>query len=339
MKAIAILTASCAAATLALSACADQNPTDPSSESSTIASQNRNQPTYSAVDLGTLGGSWSQATAINHKGQVVGFSQTASGEEHAFLWTNGVMTDLGTLEGGSSFARGINSAGQVAVSSSTTDPRTDGCCHAFLWDNGVKTYLGTLGGGSSEAYGINSAGQIVGSSQLADGSTHAFLWQAGGMTDLGTLPGGSFSIATGINDKGQVVGYADVAEGGTHAFLWEEGVMKDIGVNGAFSIAYAINRRGEIVGGNVLWKKGSITNLGPIEAHGINLNRQVVGYNFVPEVSDYHAFIWEKGRLTDLGTLGGTASQAFAINRAGQIAGVSSIASGERHAVLWIPGL
>ena len=39
------------------------------------------------IDMGTLGGGFSVATAINNRGQAVGFSEIASGERHAFLWT------------------------------------------------------------------------------------------------------------------------------------------------------------------------------------------------------------------------------------------------------------
>jgi probable HAF family extracellular repeat protein len=42
---------------------------------------------HSITDLGTLGGSYSQAVAINDRGQVVGWSLTASGENHAVLWS------------------------------------------------------------------------------------------------------------------------------------------------------------------------------------------------------------------------------------------------------------
>jgi len=38
------------------------------------------------LDLGTLGGDNSQATAINDKGQIVGSANTASGDSHAALW-------------------------------------------------------------------------------------------------------------------------------------------------------------------------------------------------------------------------------------------------------------
>jgi len=51
------------------------------------------------TDLGTLGGSFSQANAINDAGQMVGFSRTAGdADTHAVLWTpdNG-MLDLNNL--------------------------------------------------------------------------------------------------------------------------------------------------------------------------------------------------------------------------------------------------
>jgi probable HAF family extracellular repeat protein len=38
------------------------------------------------IDLGTLGGTYSYAITINERGQVLGYSFTASGEFHAFLW-------------------------------------------------------------------------------------------------------------------------------------------------------------------------------------------------------------------------------------------------------------
>ncbi len=50
----------------------------------------------SITDLGTLGGSYSYAYGINDSGQVVGGAATASGAQHAFLYSGGSMTDLGT---------------------------------------------------------------------------------------------------------------------------------------------------------------------------------------------------------------------------------------------------
>jgi probable HAF family extracellular repeat protein len=93
------------------------------------------------TDLGTLGGNYAVAFGINECGQIVGYSETASGYAHAFLWDGGTMTDLGTLGGNLSHAHGINERGQVVGTSETVS----GYDHAFLW---TKWYppRGTLAG-------------------------------------------------------------------------------------------------------------------------------------------------------------------------------------------------
>lgn len=49
------------------------------------------------IDLGTLDGKSSNASAINDSGEVVGNSETANGDSHAFLYSHDGMTDLSLL--------------------------------------------------------------------------------------------------------------------------------------------------------------------------------------------------------------------------------------------------
>jgi probable HAF family extracellular repeat protein len=150
--------------------------------------------------------------------QVTGFSSTAAGTEHAFLYRNGKMQDLGTLPGGHSSAGfAINRAGQVTGYSDTTG----GNPHAFLYSHGVMRDLGTLPG-RTESFGdgINRSGQIVGNSEIVFDS-HAFLYSDGHMQDLNDLiPSGSrwvLEFADAINDRGQITGTGN-HNGEEHAY-------------------------------------------------------------------------------------------------------------------------
>jgi probable HAF family extracellular repeat protein len=141
-------------------------------------------------DLGTLGGTNSEAIDINASEQVIGWSQIAGdAATHFFLWSSGTgMQDLNTLIGaGLTSVVEINDAGQIIGTATTVG----GQSHAFLYTPGSGVLdLGTLGGTTSAPTGLNSRGDVVGSSTLADGSTHAFLWTAAdGMEDITALSG------------------------------------------------------------------------------------------------------------------------------------------------------
>jgi probable HAF family extracellular repeat protein len=163
-------------------------------------------------DIGTLGGTSADATAINDSTQIVGNALTAAGQSDAFIWQNGVMTDLGTLPGGfSSSAAAITSHGLIAGSSTTAN---FGPSHAVLFQNGTVTDLGVPSGfANSGAAALNNNGVVVGTASVGSyrGIQHAFITQNGAITDLNRLIPGTASnwvlnSATGINDSGLIVG-------------------------------------------------------------------------------------------------------------------------------------
>jgi probable HAF family extracellular repeat protein len=213
------------------------------------------------TNLGTLGGTFSQANGINASAQVVGYSGTGDRNTpnmseiiHAFSYKNGIMTDLGAFGGNYSVASAVNDSGLIVGEFGTWDYHTiPAPVHAFSFDGTTMNDLGTLGGLISAASAVNRAGKVVGGAYDSAGNDHAFLYYST-MTDLGTL-GGATSSAAGINNLDQIVGDSYTAGGGDHAFLDTGATMLDLnqlldgsGAGWTLNNAYAINDSGWIVG-------------------------------------------------------------------------------------------
>lgn len=271
------------------------------------------QTHYRVISLGTpLGGSASGAAAVNALGWVAGDSNlTGDLDQHGVLWLYGYPLDLGTLGGPNSSVLwpGLNDLGQAVGISDTsmTDPLGESwSCAAFL------------------------------PASHAGHTCVGFLWQFGtGMTALPTL-GGNNGFATSLNNRGQAVG-------------WAENTVHDPTCVSPQVLQFEA----------VLWgpRPGQIQQLNPFPgdpdgaATGINDSGQVVGIsgicqNAVGNQSATHALLWQNGRPTNLGSLGGTAwNTPMAINSRGDIVGFSDLTGDENganpnfHAFLWIrPG-
>lgn len=136
------------------------------------------------------------------------------------------------------------------------------------------------------------------------------------VTDLGKLPHVADEVSLKVNDAGQVSGWADAGDGVIHACLWTKSVPKDLGTLTGFmsSMARGLNRQGQAVGWCVASK-----NLGD-------------------SLAATHASLFSRGKVVDLGTLGGRDSKAFGINSAGWIVGVSQVSPAVRHAFLYKNG-
>jgi probable HAF family extracellular repeat protein len=194
---------------------------------------------------------------------------------------------------------------------------------------------------SGQASAINDAGVSVGWYQTNNGRT-AVSWSADNqLTRLGTLLGFPSALANDINQAGTIVGFAFTNDFlASRAFIWKSdtGMQALADLGGNASLAQAINADGTAVGwsfdaGAVLhavkWDpSGLLTDLNPSgaisEALDINDAGDVVGWVFPAGESASHAHLWRHdGVEIDLGTLGGPGSQAFGVNNALAIVGVS----------------
>jgi probable HAF family extracellular repeat protein len=140
------------------------------------------------IDLGDLGAPWwNTPTAINQRGDIVGFAGDPAFVEgdilHAFMWTRG-----------------------------------DGIRHLKPLRGRVPEHV------DSEAYGINERRQVVGVSCDADFvDCRAVIWDRGNIpTDLNELKGGfaaRLESAKDINNNGEITGRAIDATGVRTAYL------------------------------------------------------------------------------------------------------------------------
>jgi probable HAF family extracellular repeat protein len=260
---------------------------------------------YKLIDVGTFGGSLSSINmatdisgrAVDSPGAAVGFSAT---DTYKLATSNPLI--CGGDDGFGSFIT-----------------------HAFQWKEGTVTDLGALAPQQidcSNAYQLNANGEIVGFSENGEfdplvgfNQSRAVRWKDEEIEDLGSF-GGNQNLGLAINNRGQIVGasqntipdpFSLFGSTQVRAFLWQHGRMEDLGtLGGNDAVAFYINERGQITG-------FSYTNLPP---------------NPVSGLPPRDPFLWDNGKMFDLGTLGGAVAgptgQGGGLNNRGQVVGVSS---------------
>jgi len=322
---------------------------------------------YQVSTLPDFGGTSSGGNSINDQSWVAGYSRRPDRNRHATLWRSGSLLDLGTLGGlNSSVTWNVkNTAGIIVGISQTADPEPLGEAWSsaafystpnnvgyinlgFVWENNQMRGLPNFPGGNNGfATGANNLGQAVGWAETGfhdptcccqSEPGHQVLqflpavWDLGSgdqIHDLPLIPGDSSGAATAINDNGQIVGISGICDQAVgrhtakHAVLWENGTVTDIYPDAPapwWNTPTAINQHGDVAGfaGDPADVEGNIL----------------------------HAFIWTKDNgIKVLKPLRGRVpqhvdSEAYGINEAGQVVGVSCAANQvDCRAVIWDHGV
>jgi probable HAF family extracellular repeat protein len=263
---------------------------------------------YDVSQLTSLGGTSSAGFSINNRGWIAGRSNLAGNRvRHATLWRNGEVTDLGTL--GSPDRNSVvrwpvkNVRGLITGISQTDepDPLKENWSCAIFFPAATRTGFRCLG----------------------------FKWEHGEMTPLPTL-GGTHGFAAGSNNRGQIVGWAENTVHDSKCeppqvlqfrpVVWGPGDrMRQLPLlpGDSSGAATALNDRGQIVGIS-------------------GICDQAVG-----RFTARHAVLWDDGKVTDIGNLGGLAWHTpNAINRYGDVVGFSNFSEADGgnlrpHAFLW----
>ena len=245
---------------------------------------------------------------------------------------------------GAQTATGVNENGVVSGNLITSPD------YGFVWDqtSGAEYFNpGGPAGGEWHGEDINDNNEVVSFFGGANAWKGA-IWRDSSYDDLGGVSGYIETVPIAINNHGTVVGgtWASAYGAGPPCIGDAASGMRILDAQFPNeSLATDINDANQIVGYNGMgstrtawrYESGTIQTLPHLSgsssmAQGINAAGKVAG------VSNSRAVLWQGSLPQDLGTLGGSSSQANAVNDNDVVVGRAHTASGAEHAFVWQDG-
>lgn len=206
-----------------------------------------------------------------------------------------------------------------------------------------------------DAWRINESGQIIASIYDETDARFEFdFWEDGTATNIPSPTGSNMAFASpDLNEDGLALVHDMPVLERAEPLTWHDGETTQLPTGSQFgALATDVNNRGQATGARlqrwgfpypstpVVWD-GDVAIEVPSTSSGIvwEINDRGRSVLTLGDPGATRAATWKLGgEVTILPTIGGTAAEGFAINELGLIAGTSTTATGDTHAVVWRGG-